>query len=233
MSVEGAGEFREGVTFRARVRVQEEEDVAGRGLGSLAGGGPETPVCVVDEDLCVRPERLDPAAIAQSAAVVHDGKRDPRASAGRAFPRVRERGDGRDQGLFLGPRNEDRRNFANQGLRARPSGPVGEKRLLLPRAPGENRQARPDEDRKKRSPPAELLDVGEVGAQQRQEAPHEKARLEVAEEGTPAVAGGPERAASGGPPAGARSLGAAERGRPAPRAPPPAGHTERKVPGLG
>src|SRR5262249_56362636 len=95
--------------------------------------------------------------------------------------------------------------------------------------PGESGKGGPDGDGKKRSPPAELLDVGEVGAQQRQEAPHEKARLEVAEEGTPAVAGGPERAASGGPPAGARSLVAAERGRLAREAPSRARQPERKV----
>src|SRR6266542_30801 len=78
--------------------------------------------------------------------------------------------------------------------------------MLVARAPGEDRQTRPDQDGKKRPFPTQAPDVSEVRAQERKEVAHDEARIEVAKQCSPPVARRPEGSANRRPPARARAF---------------------------
>src|SRR5439155_3812324 len=98
--------------------IDEEEDIAGSGLRRLVRRGTETPVRRVGEQAGARPPGQKPVAVSESAAVVDDEKRSPRAVGRDPRAGQRQRGDGLTQVLLVVPGNEDHRDLANRVRRS-------------------------------------------------------------------------------------------------------------------
>ena len=149
----------------ARVRVQEEQHVAARRLRALVRRGTEAPVRFVDEDGGVRPRRED-GVPAKGAPVIDDDERHGRSVRFHPPARGRERIDRGERVVGVPPGDENDADFldrlrhpsgTNRGGRRRRAfrldgRPPAEKSPLSARAERENRDERPDEKWKKRSP---------------------------------------------------------------------------------
>jgi len=112
---ESAADLRERITLGARVGIQEEQDVSGRGPRPLVGCGRETPIGRIGDESRIRTDRLDSAAAREPASVVHDhdgnartGAGDPRSRADDTFDRFLDL-------LRVFPGDDDRGNFADSG----------------------------------------------------------------------------------------------------------------------
>ena len=192
---EGARDRAEGLAFGPRVGIQEQQHVRLRRGHRLIGRGSETAVLGVDEDRDARPERLEVGA--QRAAgidssVVHHHERHAR-SVGR-HPRagLRERRDRLVQVAGILPGDVDDRDLADHG---EATGQPDSRRDRA-RSPSAQKGTRGQTRRGSAIPVQPTARTCARSARRiGKQVPREEGRLEVPEQGSPAIARRPQRPA--------------------------------------